>query len=691
MKIQKQIAVLVAAGGLWFSAGTWATAEEKPNILIILADDLGYHDLGCQGVTDFQTPNIDRLAASGIRFTDGYVTAPQCGPSRAGLITGVSQSRFGYLDNYMHRGLPSMERVQTLPEQLRELGYATGIIGKWHIGDLDNKGTEVPGNKPWDRGFDYTLTIGGGLSHYFPYRPDGIDWMAAAKREHRLQQKLEDETAPQFLDRLPPETYLTDYFSDRAGDFIERHSEEPWFLYLSHTAPHTPMNAKEELLQKYKGIPDETRRTLAAMMDSLDQGVGDVMRVIEKTGQTRRTLVWFLSDNGGPTHHNASRNDPFSGKKGDVHEGGIRVPFIASWPGTLPAGHVADDPVISLDILPTSLGAAGEKDVSPVHDGRDLLPWLKGEAPAPEAQLFWSWRSKSAVRLGDLKETRNENAVKAANGTEVPAHLFSNLRNNPAELPDEALESPEQQQMLSKALNQWLQDVVTEQEELMPRSNEVKGPVVSVVHEGNSARVEDDFDRADTPYSAHGSAIGSTWKNSTPFAAKWAVSEGGVIAITARNNSVLFNTGLKTVSGTGRNFSVQADITAAFDRVWSGIVFNYQDAENFYLFRFKSGASNYQLYRMVDGKISSIKNDKTTGVFSAKTRYTLRVDSSKPWNFSFKIIEKKRGTVLAKGDAADSLSSFTGGFAGLYQGSTGTAAPKSRFDHFKLNVKTDVK
>ncbi len=668
-----------------------SATEEPPNILLILADDLGYSDLGCQGVTDFQTPNIDRLAASGIRFTDGYVTAPQCGPSRAGLITGVSQSRFGYLDNYMHRGLPPMEQVQTLPEQLRELGYATGIIGKWHIGDLDNKGTEVPGNKPWERGFDYTLTIAGGLSHFFPYRSDGIEWMAATKREHRLQQKLENETTPQFLDGLPPETYLTDYFSDRASDFIQRNAGNPWFLYLSYTAPHTPMNAKEELLQKYKGIPDETRRTLAAMMDSLDQGVGDVMRVIEETGQTRRTLVWFLSDNGAPTHHNASRNGPFAGKKGDVHEGGIRVPFMVSWPGTIPSGQVATDPVISLDILPTSLRAARAQTVPVVHDGRDLLPWLRGDAPAPEAQLFWSWRSKSAVRLGDLKETRNENAVKAANGTEVPAHLFSNLQNNPGELPEKALKSPEQRQMLSTALNQWLQDVITEQEELMPRSSEVNGPIVPVIREGNIARVEDDFDRANTPYSVHGLSIGSTWKNSAPFAAKWAINEAEVVAITAKNNSVLFNTGLKIVSGKGWNFSVQADITAAFDRVWSGIVFNYQDAENFYLFRFKSGASNYQLYRMVDGKTSRIKNEIIPGVFSINTCYTLSVVSSNPWKFSFEIIEKESGTVLAKGRAEDSLSSFAGGFAGLYQGSTGTAAPKSRFDHFKLSIGTEVK
>lgn len=692
MKRPKRFFVIGIILGFVFSrAEVRAVAEGKPNILVILADDLGYHDLGCQGVADFQTPNIDRLAASGIRFTDGYVTAPQCGPSRAGLITGVSQSRFGYLDNYMHRGLPPAERVQTLPEQLKRQGYVTGIIGKWHIGQLDNRGKEVPGNRPWERGFDYALTISGGLSHYFPYRPDGTEWMTSAHREYRLEQKLENETTPRLLNGLPPDTYLTDCFSTRAGNFIRRHSETPWFLFLSYTAPHTPMNAKEELLEKYRDIPDETRRTLAAMMDSLDQGVGNVMRVLQETGQTRRTLVWFLSDNGAPTHHNASRNDPFSGKKGDVHEGGIRVPFMVSWPGTIPSGQVADDPVISLDILPTSLDAAGAPDVPPVHDGRDLLPWLKGDASAPKARLFWSWRSKSAVRLGDLKETRNGNAVKAANGERVPAHTFSNLRNNPAELPEEELKSPERRQGLSKALNRWLQDVLRDQEDLMPQSNEAGGPVVPVVSEGNSQCVEDDFDRGDSPYSVHGSAIGSSWKNSAPLVVKWAVGKGGLLALSAKGNSVLFNTGLETASGNGGGFSVRADVTALADRVWSGIAFNYQDADNFYFLRFKSGASNYQLYRVVDGKPASIMKSEMDGGFLKNRRYRLTVSSSEPWNFSFKIAEAESGTVLAKGNAVDPRSSFTGGFAGLYQGTAGSAAPKSRFDHFKLHVRPGVK
>lgn len=460
-----------------------ADTVKKPNILLIMADDLGYHDLGCQGVKDFKTPNIDRLAESGVRFTAGYVTAPQCGPSRAGMLTGMHQSRFGCTDNNHDFGLPPKKVVQILPEQLKAQGYTTGMIGKWHVGFHEDpkKGHFTrPGNHPWERGFDYVLKHHGGMSHFFPYRKDGWKWMADRKREPRLQQKLENEETPSYLDGLPKDTYLTDIFSTRAADFVKRSNrsagsgqegDKPWFLFLSYNAPHTPIMAPKEKMANYSHIKDHKRRVLAAMMDSLDEGVGQVLKALKETEQDKNTIVWFLSDNGAPTSKNASRNDPFSGVKGDVFEGGIRVPFMVSWPGTIPGGKVVDDPVISLDILLTSLAAAGKKTLPEIHDGKNLLPWLMGKATCPNDQLFWSWRGQyNAIRRGTLKEIRNGKPVKALDGTPIPKHNTVDLTTNPTELAGEkTLKSPEEKAMLSKKLDAWLKQVRKDAATLTPK------------------------------------------------------------------------------------------------------------------------------------------------------------------------------------------------------------------------------
>lgn len=455
-----------------------AALSERPNVLLILTDDLGYLDLSCQGATDIQTPHIDRLAGSGIRFTDGYVTAPQCGPSRAGLLTGISQSRFGCRDNKHDQGLPSSDVVQILSEQFKAQGYTTGMIGKWHVGFIggEKEGHATrPGNHPWERGFDYVLKHHGGMSHFFPYRKDGWKWMTDRKREPRLQQKLENEKTPTYLDGLPKETYLTDIFSARAADFVTRSKgEKPWFLYLSYNAPHTPIMASKEKLAKYAHIKDYKRRVLAAMMDSLDEGVGQVLKALKESGQDKNTIVWFLSDNGGvestSKSWNGSRNDPFSGAKGDVFEGGIRVPFMVSWPGTIPGGKVISDPVISLDILPTSLAAAGKSNIAEIHEGKNLLPWLKGKEECPNDILYWSWRGNySAIRMGTLKETRNGKNIKTADGVAIPKHQFTDLKNNPKELPNKALQSPEKKQMLAQRLDKWLQKVKQDEKVLTPK------------------------------------------------------------------------------------------------------------------------------------------------------------------------------------------------------------------------------
>ena len=437
-------------------------AEPKPNVLLIVTDDQGYHDLSCQGATDFKTPNIDRIAKEGIRCEAGYVTAPQCAPSRAGLMSGMSQARFGLSDNNHDPGLPPRRIMSTLPEQMRDLGYDTGLIGKWHIGygrEEDKSKTLIPGNLPWERGFDYATMIPGGGMHYFPWsgRKDAEKYLTRDSDLGPVILKRNPASEPETVRDLPPETYLTDYFSDRAAEFVRGHTEKPWFLYLAYNAPHVPCMAPEAKMAKYAHIKDKKRQTLAAMMDSVDEGVGRVLAALDDTGQADRTLVWFFSDNGGPTSKNGSRNDPFSGAKGAMHEGGIRVPFLMRWPDKLPAGQVVKTPVISLDILPTSVKAAGAESVAPIHEGVDLLPMLTGNASLADRALHWTWRSNyTAIRVGDLKETRNPRDVTSADGETVPGHLFTNIVENPKELGGKAELSPEQQKMLSTRLDDWL-------------------------------------------------------------------------------------------------------------------------------------------------------------------------------------------------------------------------------------------
>jgi arylsulfatase A-like enzyme len=388
------------------------------------------------------------------------------------LISGLHPIRFGFVHNSANNGLPDRDVALTLPEQMKGLGYTTGLIGKWHIGFIldpspDSYGYGLPGNEPWERGFDYVLKHHGGGSHYFPYSEVGSQWMRSQHREPRLQLKQIGEEHPFYVEDLPPETYLTDYFSEQAVEFIRDHQDEPWFLFLSYNAPHTPMNAKPELLRKYAHIPNNLRRTFIAMMHSLDEGIGAVLDELAQTGQLENTLVWFLSDNGAPTHQNSSRNDPFSGRKGDVHEGGIRVPFMVSWPNVIPAGQVLEDPVIALDILPTTIAAAGNANIPEVYDGNNLLPWLTRKVDhGPNEELYWRFVNRSAVRIGDLKETRNGPDVRAVDGTVVPGHIFVNLRENPAELPDQALQCAESRKMLETSLDAWIRQQELDQQQM---------------------------------------------------------------------------------------------------------------------------------------------------------------------------------------------------------------------------------
>ncbi len=365
-----------------------AGADRGPNIIVILADDLGHADVGFHGLTDFATPNIDRLAASGARFTDAYVTHPYCSPSRAGLLTGRYQHRFGHIHNPKFRagdGLPLSETL--LPEVLSQAGYVTGIVGKWHLGD-------APPFRPRQRGFDEFFGILGGGHDYF--RSAGPD-----AREYLIPLKRNDED-------VPVEGCLTQQLSDAGVDFVRRHSESPFFLYLSYNAPHGPLQAPSELEERFQSIEDPRRRTYAAMVTSVDDGVGDITEAIGDLSLTERTLLFFLSDNGGPPFANASDNSPLRGVKGTVYEGGVRVPFVLAWPGRVSPGTVYDLPVSALDIFPTAVASAGANVPSNL-DGVDLMPHLSGSATGPPHEhLYWyaAGGDQYAIRTQDRKLVR---------------------------------------------------------------------------------------------------------------------------------------------------------------------------------------------------------------------------------------------------------------------------------------------
>jgi arylsulfatase A-like enzyme len=368
----------------------------RPNVLIIVADDLGYHDVGFQGSKDIPTPHLDRLAASGVRCTNGYVSHPFCSPTRAGLMTGRYQHRFGHENNPAwlpedtKQGLPLDQT--TLPQLMKKAGYATGAVGKWHLG-------AHPQFHPMKRGFDEYFGALGGGHVYFP------DQKAGAEYTIPLNRNGVDE---------PQKKYLTEQFGDEAGAYIQRHAgqAQPWLLYLAFNAPHTPLQAPESWLEKLAHIADKNRRTYAAMVCALDAAVGQVMARLDATQQMQNTLIFFISDNGGPNLSakgagNFTDNSPLRGAKGMVYEGGMRVPFLVSWPAKLKPGTY-DQPVIALDILPTAVAlAAGEVPQDRVIDGVNLIPYLSGEAAgAPHERLFWRSQGPQgmhAMRQGNWK------------------------------------------------------------------------------------------------------------------------------------------------------------------------------------------------------------------------------------------------------------------------------------------------
>ena len=400
----------------------------KPNVIFIVVDDLGYGELGCYGGKEIPTPHLDSLAASGARFTNGYVTAPFCAASRAALMTGRYQTRFGFEFNPIGAknaapgiGLPVAEK--TVADRLRDAGYATGLVGKWHLG-----GT-APFH-PQRRGFDEFF---GFLheGHYFvqpPWQgvttwlrrktlPDGGQgrWTAPDGRivwsTHLGYNEHEYDTDNPLLRSSQPvdeKGNLTDVFTREACDFIGRHRSQPFFLYLAYNAVHSPMQGADDWMEKFAHIKDIQRRIFAAMLAQLDDRVGKVLAQLRESGTEENTLVFFVSDNGGPTKELTSSNALLRGEKGDLWEGGIRVPFIVSWKGNVPAGRVIDAPVVSIDVTATALELAGVGASQAKLDGISLMPVLTGKtAEMAERPLFWRVGEQNAVRSGDWKLIRN--------------------------------------------------------------------------------------------------------------------------------------------------------------------------------------------------------------------------------------------------------------------------------------------
>jgi arylsulfatase A-like enzyme len=376
-----------------------AAMAVPPNLIVIVADDLGYADVGFNGHSDIPTPNIDRIAKAGVVFSDAYVTFTVCGPSRAGLITGRYPQRFGFERNPAWKpadpsvGLPLVEK--TIAEVLRPAGYKSGVIGKWHLGAHESL-------HPLSRGFDEFYGHLGGGHRYFP------DELTI---QHTHDAKNEPQSYTTWISRgrepVRTQQYLTDEFSSEAVEFVSRHKDGPFFLYLAYNAPHGPLQAPQEEIEKFKNVTDEKRRIYSAMVSVMDRGIGDVLDELDKLGLTENTLIFFLSDNGGPTQSNGSKNTPLRGGKSDPFEGGFRVPMAARWPRALPAGIKYSKPVSALDILATIAAANNLKeDPQRPLDGVNLVPHLIGEkADAPHKRIYLRmFDAKShAMREGDFK------------------------------------------------------------------------------------------------------------------------------------------------------------------------------------------------------------------------------------------------------------------------------------------------
>jgi uncharacterized sulfatase len=370
---------------------TIARADDRPNIVVFYTDDHGHADMGCQGVVDdIKTPNVDALARSGVLARNGYSTAPQCIPSRAGLLVGKFQSRFGVEAN--GQTLDGFNRETTIAQRLQKAGYITAQFGKWHLG---------PGPKIVDHGFKHVFNQNSQAPFAANITLDGKD------RE---------------MSNHPPTMYHVDGCSKAAASLIDRYKDDPFFLYIAYRAPHVPLDATKKYLDRFPGKMPERRRQALAMLSAVDDGVGLITDTLAKHNLTEKTLIFYIGDNGAPLKihkrdapgggpgWDGSLNDPLNGEKGMLAEGGMHVPFVVAWPGTIPAGKAYDHPISALDVAATATAIAG-LDTNPGDlDGVNLIPYLSGQnKQAPHDFLAWRWVAQAAIREGNWKLLRGGN------------------------------------------------------------------------------------------------------------------------------------------------------------------------------------------------------------------------------------------------------------------------------------------
>lgn len=448
MKRHLILPVLIVVAALTASA-----SATKPNIILIYSDDHGYADLGVQGsVQDIRTPNLDALARDGVRFQRGYVSAPQCVPSRAGVMTGRYQQRFGVEDN-TKGPLPVAEL--TIAERLKPAGYVSCQIGKWHLEAPPErkaaKGKSAaeersagPASQPWTQGFD--------------------EYFTGAMNTFAASHDLKGNKLPNAPQQLTDKRFRCVWQADAALSFIERHQRDPFFMYLAFFTPHVPLESPEPWFSKTPADAPLERRQALAMIAAMDDGIGRLREKLRAADIEKNTLIFFIGDNGAPLKKgawNGSLNLPLIGEKGMLTDGGIRTPFVAAWPGTIPAGQVFEAPVINLDVAATAVKLAGasapegEAKTGATLDGVDLMPYMLGEKNgSPHDALFWRWRSQAAVRadhwklillgkderyLFDLDSPEGETKNRIAEFPEIAAELDKKLMAWNATLPPPGL------------------------------------------------------------------------------------------------------------------------------------------------------------------------------------------------------------------------------------------------------------
>jgi uncharacterized sulfatase len=498
-------------------------AADKPNIILIYSDDHGWADLGIQGSDqDIRTPHLDAMARDGVRFTRGYVTAPQCVPSRAGVLTGRYQQRFGVEDN--NKGpLPLAEL--TIAERLKTAGYVTGQVGKWHL--------DLVGGKKGEKGLRST-------KEFMPHAQGFDEYFRGELRQYLASHDLQGKPFADAPHVVADNRFRVVVQTQAALSFLDRRAakpDQPFFLYLAYYAPHVPLESPEPWFSQTPAHLPKERRQALAMMAAMDEGIGQLRAKLKAMGQEKNTLIFFIGDNGAPLGKNwdGSLNTPLIGEKGMLTEGGIRTPFLATWPARLPAGKVYDRPVSSLDVAATAVALAGlPKD--PSLDGVNLTPFVKGEnTGAPHERLFWRWGSQAAVlehpwkliRLGDreqllfdVSQPDGENAKKNqfAAQPEIAVRLTKALKDwsetlTPPGLPTSL--DPHHEGMFAE------HGVITASANAAPRKNEPAGAIQGwLCRNGTIAAKDGALTLTADPKAA---------KNAKPFLAKTGLALNGPV------------------------------------------------------------------------------------------------------------------------------------------------------------------